>query len=218
MRGMILAAGRGARMGELTKEVPKPLLRIRDQYLIEYAIRSLVQAGICEIVINISYFAEQIKTAVGDGKRYGAIIRYSEEKERLETGGGIFHALSLLGDQPFVVMSSDIITDFPLETLLSGPTELAHLIMVANPAFNPQGDFGVHEGYADMNANPTLTFANLGVYRSQLFKDCQPGFFRLNQLLFSAIKNKLVTAEPFNGIWYNIGTPTQLKDCQLTLP
>src|SRR5437762_5289345 len=103
-RAMILAAGRGERMGNLTAHQPKPLLQMRGRYLIEYAIASLKQAGIHEIVINVSYHANQIQTALGDGARYGVSIAYSEEPERLETGGGIFHALPLLGDEPFIVM------------------------------------------------------------------------------------------------------------------
>ena len=65
MRAMILAAGRGERMGALTLNTPKPLLKTAGNYLIEYAIRSLVSAGISEIVINISYHAEQIKKTIG---------------------------------------------------------------------------------------------------------------------------------------------------------
>src|SRR5438128_9753672 len=107
MRAMILAAGRGERMRELTQHAPKPLLRVGENYLIEYGIINLKRAGVSDIVINISYLAQQIKQVLGDGKRYGVTIFYSEEKERLETGGGILQALPLLGDAPFIVMSCD---------------------------------------------------------------------------------------------------------------
>src|SRR5438105_15589035 len=107
MKGMILAAGRGTRMGSLTDETPKPLLQVGKRYLIEYSIAAMVRAGIREIVINVSYRREQIIEALGNGDRYGAAIQYSEEVERLETGGGIFKALPLLGDEPFIVLSSD---------------------------------------------------------------------------------------------------------------
>lgn len=208
---MILAAGRGERMGELTAKTPKPLLRIAGHYLIEYAISNLARAGIHEIVINVSYHAELIKAAVGDGKRYHVTILYSEEKERLETGGGIFQALPLLGNEPFLVVSSDIISDYPLEKLPSHPNGLAHLVMVRNPSFHPHGDFGLRDGYADMHTVPTLTFGNMGVYRPELFANCLPRHFPLNQLLFPAIQNGKVTGEHYQGTWYNIGTPKQLK-------
>ncbi len=121
MRAMILAAGRGERMGELTMQTPKPLLRVGEYYLIEYVIVNIKRADIQEIVINISYQGEQIKAFLGDGSRYGVKIFYSEEKERLETGGGIFQALPLLGDKPFIVVSGDVITDFPLSRLPQEP-------------------------------------------------------------------------------------------------
>ena len=149
MRAMILAAGRGKRMGALTQHTPKPLLKMGDNYLIEYSIANLVRAGIKNIVINISYQGEQIKTALGDGKRYGAAISYSEEAERLETGGGIFNALPLLGNEPFLVVSSDIITDYALTTLPKQPDGLAHLVLVSNPVYHPDGDFGLANGRVD---------------------------------------------------------------------
>jgi MurNAc alpha-1-phosphate uridylyltransferase len=211
MRAMILAAGRGERMGELTSATPKPLLRILDTYLIEYTLANLVRAGIRDIVINISYQAEQIKTILGDGKRYGVNILYSEEEKRLETGGGIFQALPLLGNDPFLVVSSDIITDYDLTKLPRQPTGLAHLVLVDNPSFHPHGDFGLEDECITMQAKPKLTFGNIGLYRPELFAACQPGHFPLKQLLFPAIAAAKVTGEYYRGIWYNIGTPQELE-------
>lgn len=97
MRGMILAAGRGMRMGALTENTPKPLLKAGGKYLIEYSIASLVKANIREIVINVCYHADQIKQALGDGSRYGVTIAYSEEDQALETGGWYFSSLAVVG-------------------------------------------------------------------------------------------------------------------------
>lgn len=210
MRAMILAAGRGERMGELTQHTPKPLLKVNGHYLIEYAIRQLQQAGICEIVINVSYLAEQIKTALGDGSQYNVAIAYSEEEERLETGGGIFQALPLLGEDPFIVISSDIITNYPLQQLPKDPKGLAHLVMVDNPSYHPQGDFGFQNEYLTMDTQPTFTFGNIGVYRPDLFSHCQPGHFRLGALLKPAIQQNKITGEYFSGLWYNVGSPQDL--------
>lgn len=210
MRGMILAAGRGERMGELTRDNPKPLLRVGNHYLIEYTIQRFKQAGINDIVINVSYLGEKIKMALGDGSRYGVVIQYSEEKERLETGGGILQALPWLGDEPFVVVSSDVICDYPLTSLPAEPTGLAHLVMVQNPDFHLQGDFGLQGGFVDMRANPTYTFGNIGVYRKELFSGMKPGHFPLNQLLFPAIERQQVTGELYEGVWHNVGSPEQL--------
>lgn len=212
MRGMILAAGRGERMGSLTSHTPKPLLRAGDKLLIEYAIESFVKAEIREIVINVAYLAEKIQKTIGNGSRYGANIEYSVENERLETGGGIYHALPLLGEQPFVVMSSDVVTSYPLSRLPKQPLGLAHIVLVKNPPFHPEGDFGLRKPYIDFNSTPKRNFAGIGVYRPEMFMDCDPGFFPLNHILFPAIRSLQVTGEYYDGKWYNIGTPEQLDE------
>lgn len=207
---MILAAGRGERMGELTAQTPKPLLRARGSFLIEYVIAHLREAGVTDIVMNLAYRGEQIQQALGNGSRYGVHIEYSIEAERLETGGGILQALPLLGAEPFLVVSGDVVTDFPLASLPLQPAGLAHLVLVRNPDFHPHGDFGLCDGYVDMEAKPAHTFANVGVYRPELFADCVPGHFPLNKVLFPAIRAARVSGEIYQGHWFNIGTPEQL--------
>jgi MurNAc alpha-1-phosphate uridylyltransferase len=210
MRAMILAAGRGERMGELTLHTPKPLLQVGKYRLIEYAIYRLKQAKICDIIINVSYLGEQIQSALGDGSQYGVQIRYSLEKDRLETGGGILQALPLLGDEPFIVLSSDVICDYPLASLPKEPSGLAHLVLVANPEFHPAGDFGLNGQYINRQAQPSYTFGNIGVYRKELFVSAVPGRFPLNQLLFPAIDHQQVTGEVYRGQWYNVGSQAEL--------
>ena len=212
---MILAAGRGERMGTLTQHTPKPLLRVNGKYLIEYALHRIKEADIHEVIINIFYHADQIKLALGDGKRYGLSIIYSEEKECLETGGGILHAMPYLGDEPFLVMSSDIITDYPLSHLRDKRNGLAHLLMVKNPSYHLQGDFGIVDGKIDINSKPTLTFASIGVYHPQLFTTCQLKQFRLTHVLIPAIQSHQVTGEYYDGLWANIGTPEDLEKINL---
>ncbi len=210
MRAMILAAGRGERMRSLTDQVPKPLLKVRGRYLIEYSIASLARIGVKDIVINLSYRGEQIKQALGQGERYGVTLHYSEESERLETGGGVFQALPMLGNNPFIVLSSDVVTDYPLQQLPSHPEKLAHLVLVDNPEFHPQGDFSLRGKEIYSGGSLTYTFANIGVYRPELFAACKPGKFRLGDLLKQAIEKQQVTGEHYQGIWHNLGTPEHL--------
>lgn len=213
MRAIILAAGRGERMGTLTAATPKPLLRAGGSYLIEYAINALQKAGVVDIVINVAYLGKQIQQALGNGQQYGVNIEYSVEAERLETGGGILKALPLLGNQPFIAVSSDVVTDFPITLLPAQPAGLAHLVLVRNPEFHPHGDFGLRDNVVDLDVKPAHTFANIGVYRPELFKDCEPGYFPLmKKLVFPAIRQGKVTGEYYNGRWFNIGTPEQLAE------
>ena len=102
MKAMIFAAGHGKRMGVLTQHIPKPLLKVKGQTLLENKILALKEAGISEMVINVAYLGEQIQQFAGDGGRWQVNIQYSEEPYPLETGGGLYRALPLLGDQPFL--------------------------------------------------------------------------------------------------------------------
>lgn len=210
MRGMILAAGRGSRMGHLTDDTPKPLLRLHGKYLIEYAIESFLRCGIRELVINISYLRDQIKAALGDGEKYGVKIFYSEEETALETGGGIFQALPLLGDDPFIVLSADVISNFPLQNLPKNPVGLAHIVLVDNPPFHPVGDFSLHADHVSLEPPTLYTYSNIGIYRKELFAKCEPGKFPLGVLLKKAVHEQKITGEHFKGTWCNLGTADQL--------
>lgn len=218
MRAMILAAGRGGRMGELTTEVPKPLLKVRGHYLIEYSLRALVNIGVQDIVINVSYFADMIKSALGDGERYGGRLHYSYEETALETGGGIAKALPLLGADPFIVISGDIITDYSLAQLPTQPTGLAHLVLVENPYYHPEGDFCLYGQRIYYGKGQTYTFASLGIYRPELFIGCPAGKFRLTEVLKKEILNQKITGEVFHGYWQNVGTAEELEASAHDLP
>ncbi|HDN69418.1 MAG: mannose-1-phosphate guanylyltransferase [Gammaproteobacteria bacterium] len=211
MKAMILAAGRGERMRPLTDSTPKPLLRIGGQTLIERQVHALVRAGITELVINHDHFGEQIVKALGDGTAYGADITYSPETDRaLETGGGIFNALPLLGSDPFLVVNSDIWTDYAFEQLPAQPDGLAHLVMVDNPEHHPQGDFSLSTGLLSQSGPAMLTFSGIGVYRPGLFSDCTAGAFPLAPLLRQAMDAGQVSGEHYTGSWFDIGTPERL--------
>jgi len=169
MKAMILAAGRGERLRPLTDRVPKPLLPVVSRPLIEYTVESLVAAGVCEIIINLAWLGELIEKALGDGRRFGAVIRYSYEgRIGLETAGGIVHALGLLGDEPFLVVNGDIVTDFPFQRLRDQPADLAHLVLVPNPPHNENGDFSISRGRVAAAHEHSLTFSGFGVKNSSL--------------------------------------------------
>jgi N-acetyl-alpha-D-muramate 1-phosphate uridylyltransferase len=217
MRAMILAAGRGERMGELTKHIPKPLLKIGERHLIEYSLLALAAAGITEIVINVCYHRELIKQTLGDGRRYGISLQYSEEETALETGGGVYQALPWLGEDPFLVMSSDIITAFPFHLLPKQPDKLAHVVLVDNPSYHLKGDFSLQQQAVIPAGVPMLTFGNICVLRPEFFAACQAGYFRLGDVLRSAVASQAVTGEHYQGLWFNIGTPDELLRATATL-
>lgn len=213
MKAMILAAGRGARMRPLTDNIPKPLLKVAGDYLIAHHIRSLVAAGISEIVINHAWLGAQIEQAIGDGQRYAAQIEYSAEGAvGLETAGGIKRALPLLGSGPFIVINGDVWTDYPLATLPVAPAGLAHLVLVDNPLFHPAGDFVLQDGDVRNEGAEKLTFSGIGVYRAELFDDIPDGPLPLAPLLRQAMEVGGVTGEHYRGDWVDVGTPERFNE------
>ncbi len=221
MKAMILAAGRGERMRPLTDHTPKPLLEAGGLPLIVWHIRRLVAVGVCDLVINHAWLGARIEEALGDGSRYGARIAYSPEAVALETAGGIATALPLLGDQPFVVVNGDVLTDAPLSGLATAASSLsvdrqAHLWLVDNPPHNPQGDFGLLVG-GQVNAQAQdgngLTFSGMAAYHPSLFRDTPAGEpAKLAPLLRAAMMRGAVTGERLPGLWLDVGTPERLAE------
>ncbi len=212
MKAMILAAGRGERMRPLTDAMPKPLLPVAGKPLLQHHIEALVGAGIRDIVINLAWKGEMIRNAMRDGTRLGARISYSDEgAEALETGGGVFKALPLLGDDSFLVVSGDIWTDYPLSQAAAAlaPSDVAHFVLVPNPQFHQRGDFGLRMGRLTQDGE-THTYANIGVFRPEFFAGCKAGRFALAPLMHEWIAKGRVSGELYQGRWHNVGTPEQL--------
>ena len=170
MKALIFAAGLGERMRPLTDHTPKPLLRAGGKRLIEWHLEKLAAIGVRDVVINTSWLAAQFPEQLGDGGRWGLSIRYSYEGERpLETGGGMLHALPLLGEAPFLLVNGDVWTDVDFARLPREPSGLAHLVMVDRPAQATQGDFALDkDGLVRSDGEDRLTYAGIGVYRPQL--------------------------------------------------
>ena len=211
MRAMILAAGRGERLRPLTDEVPKPLVPIAGKPLIEYHLEALAAGGFREIVINQGHLGSMLPEALGNGGRWGIHIHWSDEQpEALETGGGIFKALPMLGSAPFLVINGDVWTNYSFSRLRAVKCDWAHLVMVPNPVHNPGGDFALDCGRIRGTGHARLTFSGIGVYNPRLFGSCKPGKFSVVPLLKTAMTDHLVTGETFAGSWDDIGTPERL--------
>ncbi len=218
LNAMILAAGRGERLRPLTDAKPKPLLEVGGRALIEWQIERLAAAGFAELVINHAHFGDLIEEALGDGRRFGVRIRYSPESPALETGGGIAKALPLLGPGPFAVVSGDIHAEFdyarleaPLASIAEDPAaRAAHLVLVDNPPYHPQGDMGLADGRIT-RAGPRLTYGNIAVFHPTLFRDIVPGtWLKLFPWLYHFADEGRVSGEHYQGPWDNVGTADQL--------
>ena len=210
MKVMLLAAGFGTRMKALTRDCPKPLLTIGERSLIEHLLCQLSHAGFTEIVINVSYLAEQIIETLGDGSAYGVSIEYSKEVEPLYWGGGVYQALPLLGDAPFLVISGDLWTDYPFEQLRTRTTETAHFVLVDSP--DCPRDFTLSETGKVGKDNPQFTYGGISLIHPRLFKKHTHGRFSFRDVIAPVVNAGAVTGEVFAGTWVNVGTPECLAE------
>ncbi len=225
MKAMILAAGRGARMGELTLKTPKPLLKVCGKPLIFWHLEKLAQSGFREVVVNHAWLGEQIEAALGDGSQWGLNIRFSAEAVALETAGGILKALPLLGNQPFAVISADIFCDYnfarlrTIGSLVSNFHIKGYCVMVNNPRHNPTGDFGCQNGLMcnRLDHKFSLTYSGIGVFTATLFEGLRPDTpIPLRDLLRRETPLNQIGAELYSGIWDDVGTPERLANMNST--
>ena len=208
---MILAAGRGERMRPLSDTTPKPLLEVAGKPLIVHAVEKLVAAGFVELVVNLGYRGRKIREFLEDGSRWGAAIAYSDEGGRpIGTGAGLVRALPLLGPGPFVVTSADLRTDFRFERLREVEVREVHLVLVANPDHNPEGDFALEHGALRHCGPARLTYSGMGICSPAAFRPVLPGASALAPYLHRACERGTATGEVHHGECDNVGTPAQL--------
>ena len=213
MKAMILAAGRGERMGSLADRVPKPLLEADGRPLIEHQVLRLAGAGFRDVVVNLAWLGDMIAARLGDGSRYGVRIRYTREPEgALDTGGGIRNALPLLGGDRFIAVNSDVWSDYPFGTLRDAGAGDARIVLVDNPAHHRSGDFGLAPDGKVIEAEVSrLTFSGIGCYHPRLFDACRSGRFPLVSVLRDAMEAGTLYGEHHRGEWIDVGTPDRLE-------
>ena len=208
---MILAAGRGERLRPLTDVVPKALIEVRGRSLLEHHLDRLRDAGINDVVINLGWLGEKIVERVGSGSRYGLNVVYSPEGDNiLETGGGIFRALPMLGEDSFLVANADTFTDMSVPEI-ELPTELlGHLVLVPTPDYREAGDFDLQDGLVRDGEMRSLTFSGLAIYRPEFFAGCEDGRFPLAPMLRDAADAGQLGGSLFEGLWADVGTQQRL--------
>lgn len=225
---MVLAAGFGTRMRPITDHMPKPLVPLAGRSLIDHVVDRLVAAGVKRIVVNTHYKAAMIAAHLAD--RRDAEIRFSEEAELLETGGGIKAALPLL-DEVFYAVNADVFWldgKVPaLERLARAwdPARLDALLLLQRSAgavgYEGPGDFfvdplGQVRRRREREVAPHL-FAGVEILHRRLFDGSETGKFSLNPLWNRAIAAGRLAAIVHDGEWYHVGTPSGLAATEARL-
>jgi len=210
---MILAAGRGERLRPVTESIPKSLVEVGGQALLERHLRSLAKGGVETVVINLGWLGDQITERIGSGGEFGLNVVYSQEGDNiLETGGGIHRALPVLGTDPFLVINADIYTDMPLPDVQLGDDDMVHLVCVPVPEDKAGGDFAIVDGRIRNDGEAMFTFSGVSIYRPEFFADCAPGRFSVVPMLRAAADADRVSGSIYSGLWRDVGTPERLAE------
>ena len=213
MKAFILAAGYGKRLLPLTENSPKPLLKVGDTSLIERNIEHILNSGISEIVINISYLGALVREHVIE-KFPNENINFSVEEKPLGTGGGVYKALPLLGSEPFLCMNADLFHNIKLDNLFSD-VESALLIGVPNPEHNQMGDFSLDKDIVNINTEGNdLTWSGISIINPRIFKNKyfeSTSFNIWESVLLEYIKKKSIKGIRSSDLWIDVGTLDRLK-------
>ena len=213
MKAMVLAAGFGKRLSPLTDTLPKPLIKVGDQSLIQRNINYLIDNGFSEIIINVSHHSDKVINHVKEIFPNINIL-FSIEDKPLGTGGGILKALPIIGTKPFLLINSDIFHNIDIKDLPQD-TKAAHLIGVPNPEHNADGDFSLKKNLIEIkDGKNSLTWSGISIINPIIFNESNfesKSFNIWDTVLPSYIEEGVVTGEESSGLWVDVGTPERLK-------
>lgn len=236
MKAMVFAAGHGERLRPLTEKIPKALIPVAGRPIIEYPLLLLRHYGITEVIINLHHLGEKIKEYLRDGKRLGLQITYSEEKELLDTGGGLLKARPFLSDSTFIVINSDVIIDLPLTELIEAHRRtgaLATLVLRKDAdadrygAIHASADLRVqrflsHEAPGAASSGPLTKYMFTGVQLldPKVFDFMQPEAaspaFGITRVTYPRMLRARASMYgfPFRGFWQDLGTPERIQETE----
>lgn len=219
-RAMVLAAGLGTRMRPLTDTMPKPLVRVGGEAMLDHVLDKLARAGVEEAVVNVHYFADQIETHT-HGRKAPKIVISDERDVILGTGGGVVRALKHLGDAPFFHLNSDTLwidgTRPNLTRLADAfdPKRMDILMLMAPTAtsigYSGAGDYAMAADGAlrkrkEREVVP-FVYAGAAILTPALFKDAPEGEFSLVRLFNKAEAEGRLFGIRLDGVWMHVGTP-----------
>lgn len=227
MRAMILAAGRGTRLKELTENCPKPLVKVGETSPLMRTLELLSKQGISDVVINLHYLGEKIEQALAN-KPFGLNIHFSKEEELLETAGGIANALPLLGDEPFLCINGDVVWTEDKEPVLQQlmqayDADKMDAMLVMFPKEKADTFFGAGDFFVADNAVATMrgnkaeapyVYTGIQVLHPRCFKEQKIEHAPLKGIYQSLCEKQRLHGLVYNGYWVDMGTPEGLKKAE----
>ena len=236
MKAMILAAGKGMRMGKITETIPKVLVDINGKSLLRIAVEKCTAAGFDDIIVNVHHFADMVENEVGRLNKMGFRVTVSDERKLLlETGGGLYNARNFFNKEPFLLYNADIITDFPIGDLLALHVEKKGLATLA--VRNREGiryflvnREGLLRGWCNISTGEritageedeelsTIAFSSIHIINPDIFNYMSEGVYTMTALYLQLISDhKINTLLHDNGYWFNVGTSEILEEARQLL-
>jgi len=230
---LLLAAGFGKRLGELTRDTPKPLVQVAGRAVIDYNLELISRSGIKKIFVNLHYRGEQLKAYLGDGKKWGLEIQFVEEPVILDTGGAIRNIESLLEHETLVTINSDVVigNDFSLQNLVSlhqanANQPVATLALREDPDVEKYGMIGIStegqvvsflgEIFFPVPVSRSLMYLGIQAMSRSIFR-----YMPARGSVFSVTKDTYrevlrsggyLGSMVFPGWWFDIGSPNRLEE------
>jgi MurNAc alpha-1-phosphate uridylyltransferase len=227
---MVLAAGLGTRMRQLSKAVPKPLVHVEGRALIDHVLDRLAHAGVAQAAVNVHHFADLLEASLKMRTRPRIAIS-DERKQLLGTGGGIAKALPLLGNAPFLLINSDSLWIEPTTNnlvrlakffdrqrmdaalLLTGVAE-AH-------GYDGRGDYSLgSDGRLARRGErgpAPLVYIGVALLSPSLFDGAPRGAFALGTLFDRAEKAGRLMGIKLEGTFLHVGTPEAVQDAEAAI-
>ena len=211
---ILMAGGLGARLGELTANCPKPMLKVGDKPILELIIENFKANGYHNFFLSVNYMSEVIENYFGNGEKFGVKITYLREKERLGTAGSL-SLMKPINDQPIIVMNGDLLTNVDFDSLLKHHAKNKFDATMCVRQHDYQIPFGVvHVQETEMNyieEKPIYSqLVNAGIYilMPELLQNMPQGTFLDMPSFLSEMKtkqNKRIGVFPIHEYWIDIG-------------
>ena len=228
---MIMAAGKGTRLGKLTETIPKALLEINGKSLLRLAVENCTASGFDDIIINIHHLADQVEEEIERLKKDGYKITVSDERDKLlETGGGLYKARDFFDNNPFMLYNADTLTDLDLSVLYRYHLDIKGLATLA--VRNRAGERfflvdreGLLKGWCNKATGEKIiageetetmmeiAFSGRHIINPEIFNYMSEGVYTMTALyLHLADSHKIVTYREDGGYWLTVGTPEDLEN------
>ena len=227
---MILAAGLGTRLGEITESRPKALVEINGKSVLQMAVEKCAGEGFTDMIINIHHFADKVVDEIERLRKKGFRITISDERSGLlETGGGLYNARDFFRDSPFLLYNADIVTDMPLDALYSFHIQNNALVTLGVRRTSCERCFlinsdGTLKGWQNKISGEKIvltgvndklsevSFSGVHIINPEIFRYMHEGSYGITGFYLDLARNFKITTFMYNeGYWFDIGTPDDLN-------